>query len=306
MSTWASTKKQAPRSSACCSRTRTSPTSRCWPPTRTASSSPAPTACRSTSARTGLLEGDLANPVPVPANVVHFDTPFLTDIAHNADPSPQDSDHNPVTPPVAPAKDGDDTPSANFAAQAPGTYDDEMLDAHFTAGDGRVNENIALTTIHQVFHSEHDRLVADIEDDAGRTRRTRRSARPTTTPTPTPAPERPDPHLRLRRAPLPGRPVRHRDGVPAPRLRGVRTQGAAGDPAVPRLHARHEPGRPGRVRPRRLPLRPLDARRRRGPPQRERVGQLGAAAEGVPEPAGVLPRRHRGHPHARSRRPGAS
>ena len=26
------------------------------------------------------------------------------------------------------------------------------------------NENIALTTIHQIFHSEHDRLVDDIKD----------------------------------------------------------------------------------------------------------------------------------------------
>ena len=38
-----------------------------------------------------------------------------------------------------------------------------MLDTHFFAGDGRVNENIALTTIHQIFHSEHDRLVDDIK-----------------------------------------------------------------------------------------------------------------------------------------------
>ena len=49
----------------------------------------------------GLVEGNLATPVPVPANVRYFDTPFLTDIAHNADPSPQDTDHNPGTPPVA-------------------------------------------------------------------------------------------------------------------------------------------------------------------------------------------------------------
>src|SRR4029079_15250815 len=34
---------------------------------------------------------------------------------------------------------------------------------HFTAGDGRVNENIALTAVHQIFHSEHDRLVAYID-----------------------------------------------------------------------------------------------------------------------------------------------
>jgi len=106
-----------------------------------------------------LVEGDLAAPVAPPANVRYFDTPFLTDIAHNADPSPQDADHNPATPPVAPKPDADNTPSANFAAQTPGTYDDEMLNAHFSCGDGRCNENIALSTIHQVFHSEHDRLV---------------------------------------------------------------------------------------------------------------------------------------------------
>jgi Ca2+-binding RTX toxin-like protein/methionine-rich copper-binding protein CopC len=100
----------------------------------------------------------------VPADVLYFDTPFLTDIAHNADPSPQDTDHNPATDPVAPRKDDDSTPSADFASQPSGTYDDEMLNAHFCAGDGRVNENIALTTIHQVFHSEHDRLVDDIQN----------------------------------------------------------------------------------------------------------------------------------------------
>ena len=113
---------------------------------------------------TGLVEGNTATPVPVPANVRHFDTPFLTDIAHNADPSPQDTDHNPATPPVAPTPDADNTASADFANQPAGTYDDEMLNAHFCAGDGRVNENIGLTAIHQVFHSEHDRLVADIQN----------------------------------------------------------------------------------------------------------------------------------------------
>ncbi len=111
----------------------------------------------------GLVEGNTASPVPVPADVLHFDTPFLTDIAHNADPSPQDTDHNPATPPVPPAPDADNTPSADFAGQTPGTYDDEMLNAHFACGDGRCNENIALSTIHQIFHSEHDRLVAEIK-----------------------------------------------------------------------------------------------------------------------------------------------
>ena len=105
---------------------------------------------------------------PVPANALHFDTPFLTDIAHNAEPLPL------LVP------DADNTASADFASQPAGTYDDEMLDAHFIAGDGRVNENIGLTAIHQVFHSEHDRLVDDIENvltnDTCRDRR--RRARP--------------------------------------------------------------------------------------------------------------------------------
>ena len=113
---------------------------------------------------TGLVSGNLTSPVLVPANALHFDTPFLTDIAHNADPSPQDTDHNPATPPVAPVPDADNTPSADFANQPIGTYDDEMLNAHFACGDGRCNENIALSTIHQVFHSEHDRLVDDIKN----------------------------------------------------------------------------------------------------------------------------------------------
>jgi Ca2+-binding RTX toxin-like protein len=39
------------------------------------------------------------------------------------------------------------------------TYDNEMLDAHFVTGDGRGNENIALTSVHSIFHSEHNRTV---------------------------------------------------------------------------------------------------------------------------------------------------
>ena len=100
----------------------------------------------------GLVEGNTAVPVPVPADAFHFDTPFLTDIANNAVPKPG------LTP------DANTTASADFASQPAGTYDDEMLDAHFIAGDGRVNENIGLTAIHQIFHSEHDRLVGDIKN----------------------------------------------------------------------------------------------------------------------------------------------
>jgi Ca2+-binding RTX toxin-like protein len=39
------------------------------------------------------------------------------------------------------------------------TYDNEMLNSHFITGDGRGNENIALTAVHSIFHSEHNRTV---------------------------------------------------------------------------------------------------------------------------------------------------
>ena len=35
---------------------------------------------------TGLVEGNLASPVPVPANGLHIETAFLNDIAHSASP----------------------------------------------------------------------------------------------------------------------------------------------------------------------------------------------------------------------------
>jgi Ca2+-binding RTX toxin-like protein len=113
---------------------------------------------------TGLVEGNLAGGgLLPPANVKHFDTPFLTDIAHNADPGSAGPCTATNVPAGCKSPDADNAASADFAAQAPGTYDNEMLDAHFCAGDGRVNENIALTTVHQVFHSEHDRLVDNIK-----------------------------------------------------------------------------------------------------------------------------------------------
>ncbi|MGF9663793.1 peroxidase family protein [Arthrobacter crystallopoietes] len=100
---------------------------------------------------TGLVEGNLADPVPAPANVERVSEAFLDDIAHNAAPNPG----------LAPDPDTTFTPAT--ARQAAGTYDDEMLNRHFVAGDGRVNENIGLSMIHQIFHSEHNRLVDDIQ-----------------------------------------------------------------------------------------------------------------------------------------------
>ncbi|MCU4179765.1 peroxidase family protein [Bosea sp. BH3] len=72
---------------------------------------------------------------------------FLDDIAHNAQ---QVNSRGQVL-----TADLDDTigqPGAGF-------YDDELLDAHFITGDGRGNENIGLTAVHHIFHSEHNRQV---------------------------------------------------------------------------------------------------------------------------------------------------
>jgi Ca2+-binding RTX toxin-like protein len=97
-----------------------------------------------------LVEGNLLAPISL-ANAVTTGHQFLIDVAHNADPSgglPADSD----------------SVAGNAVAFNPTTganleYDNELLDAHYMAGDGRVNENIGLTAVHAIFHSEHNRLI---------------------------------------------------------------------------------------------------------------------------------------------------
>ncbi|HWV22207.1 MAG TPA: peroxidase family protein [Devosia sp.] len=78
---------------------------------------------------------------------------FLDDIAHTAVP-------------VGKIADGDiEIGLANTDGSPVSTsYDNELLDAHFVTGDGRGNENIGLTTVHHVFHSEHNRLMAHTKD----------------------------------------------------------------------------------------------------------------------------------------------
>jgi Ca2+-binding RTX toxin-like protein len=104
-----------------------------------------------------LVEGSRTAPISV-AGAVKTGHSFLDDIAHHAVPF-GDHDNNPGTPPqpLAPDTDPGTADDGN-----PATYDDELLGAHFITGDGRGNENIGLTAIHSVFHSEHNRLVADI------------------------------------------------------------------------------------------------------------------------------------------------
>jgi Ca2+-binding RTX toxin-like protein len=95
-----------------------------------------------------LVEGNPNAPISL-VGAVRIGHAFLDDIAHSA--NPYDSQTGALLTADADDGIGDD--------QDPTTYDDELLDAHYVAGDGRVNENIGLTAVHHVFHSEHNRLV---------------------------------------------------------------------------------------------------------------------------------------------------
>ncbi|AFY18927.1 peroxidase family protein [Pseudomonas sp. UW4] len=104
-----------------------------------------------------LVEGNPLAPIDL-SNAVRTGHQFLADIAHNAVPV--------VVGGVLQADA--DTDVGNAQPVGPGgnnlTYDNELLDAHYIAGDGRVNENIGLTAVHAIFHSEHNRLVAQTKD----------------------------------------------------------------------------------------------------------------------------------------------
>ncbi len=100
------------------------------------------------------MEGNPAAPVsPVAVGALRTGKMFLADIAHDANPFNSQTG----APLLA------DTDNV-VGLSEPGRYDDELLDEHFMAGDGRVNENIALTAVHHVFHAEHNRLVEHTKD----------------------------------------------------------------------------------------------------------------------------------------------
>jgi Ca2+-binding RTX toxin-like protein len=85
---------------------------------------------------------------------------FLNDIANTAVPVVNAAG-------VAQGADVDTVVSASVLTDGRGhniQYDDEMLNAHFLTGDGRGNENIGLTAVHAIFHSEHNRLVEANKD----------------------------------------------------------------------------------------------------------------------------------------------
>jgi Ca2+-binding RTX toxin-like protein len=94
------------------------------------------------------------------ANAVRTNHAFLDDIAHHAVPF-GDHDGNPSTPRQNLTADAD---AGTTDDGDPATYDDELLGAHFITGDGRGNENIGLTAVHQVFHAEHNRMVEQIKN----------------------------------------------------------------------------------------------------------------------------------------------
>ncbi|GAM98288.1 hemolysin-type calcium-binding region [alpha proteobacterium U9-1i] len=108
-----------------------------------------------------LVEGNPLAPISLVGSIKTGHA-FLDDIAHFANPI-GDHDGNPATP-SAPML-GDDNTVIGGPPQV-GRYDNELLDAHYIAGDGRVNENIGLTAVHHIFHNEHNRLVQHTKDVA--------------------------------------------------------------------------------------------------------------------------------------------
>ncbi|PKO26172.1 MAG: heme peroxidase, partial [Betaproteobacteria bacterium HGW-Betaproteobacteria-9] len=118
-----------------------------------------------------VVEGDPLAPVsPSAVAALRTGHAFLDDIAHHAAPGFYDHDGNPATAKIAQTADtdvdADDSGTLSTAELTAddglaSTYDNELLDRHYITGDGRGNENIGLTTVHTVFHSEHNRLVED-------------------------------------------------------------------------------------------------------------------------------------------------
>jgi len=143
-----------------------------------------------------LIEGNPANPVN-PTEVGAFRTghAFLDDIAHAAktvndrgqkmyadhddaaglgvtlidnpdfNPALPESSTNPRLVGANPDFNPDLPISSTNPQYLPASrfYDDELLDAHYITGDGRGNENIGLSAVHHVFHSEHNRTIDQVK-----------------------------------------------------------------------------------------------------------------------------------------------
>ena len=115
---------------------------------------------------TSLVEGnsaglDLTHPDPSDpaALVVSTGHAFLTDIANSAVPVLDPAGHLLAN---ADTVAGNPVPMNERGQNL--VYDDELLNAHYVTGDGRVNENIGLTAVHEVFHNEHNRLIDQVKE----------------------------------------------------------------------------------------------------------------------------------------------
>ncbi len=88
---------------------------------------------------------------------------FLNDISHTANPVNQQTGAflNGVSDGVIndTNNNGRIEISLGETALGAGNFDVDLLNRHFIAGDGRVNENIGLIAVHEIFHSEHNRQI---------------------------------------------------------------------------------------------------------------------------------------------------
>jgi hypothetical protein len=182
---------------------------------------------------------------------------FINDMAQNASPLDVQTgaallaSTNTVIDPVGPPL-------------AKGTYDNESLNVHYVAGDGRVNENVGLTAVQELFHSEHDRLPAQTQAtiqqnlDNGDVSFASNWVLPGVDLTAING---------VTAAGVPTHIIQPNEwnGEPAHRVRRIRPYGRTDDPRRRRRQCAYRPGDHLGVRQRRLSLRPLDARRKRQP-----------------------------------------
>ncbi len=95
------------------------------------------------------------------AGAARINHAFLDDIAHSANPVNSQTgaflsaDSDAIVNDV----NGNGRIDAGETAIGAGNFDNELLDRHYIAGDGRANENIGLIAVHDIFHSEHNRQI---------------------------------------------------------------------------------------------------------------------------------------------------